>query len=202
MKRKFVKINYLKVCSVITAACLLLTATGSSLSAYGAYQTDSPYNDIFDGMNVIRQEYGKITSVSDNSSDITVVNIQDLHCHEQTQRNISEIIKTLDKNYSLKSVFIEGGYGQIDVSWINKIQDEKIKSAVIEKMLQDGYLTGAEYYAIKNSRYDLLKGIEEKDIHQANLNRLSKIMEKQPEYDSVISKINKEINLRLCNLII
>ncbi len=195
MKRKFVKIHYLKVCSVITAVCFLVSTIGSNLYASATSLIVSSCDDIFNSMSIIKQEYGKVTAVQDNSSDITVVNIQDLHCHEQTQRNISEIIKTLDKNYSLKSVFIEGGYGQIDVSWINKIQDEKTKSAVIEKMLQDGYLTGAEYYAIKNSRYDLLKGIEEKNIHQTNLNRLSKIIEKQPEYNSVISKINKEIEV-------
>ncbi len=195
MKRVVLKIPFSKICSIVTAVCFLVSTIGSNLYASATPLTFSSCDDIFNSMSVIKQEYGKVTAVQDSSSDITVVNIQDLHCHEQTQRNISEIIKTLDKNYSLKSVFIEGGYGQIDVSWINKVQDEKIRNSMIEKMLQSGYLTGAEYYAVKNSKYDLLNGIEEKDIHQANLNRLSKIIEKQPQYNSVVSKVNKEIEV-------
>jgi len=186
MKSIVVKIPFLKICSVVTAICFLATTIGSNLYASVIPSDVSQCNDIFESMSVIKQEYGKVTAIQDSSSDITVVNIQDLHCHEQTQRNISEIIKTLDKNYALKAIFIEGGYGPIDVSWVNKVKDEKIKSLIIEKMLQDGYLTGAEYYVIQNSKYNLLKGIEERDIHQSNLDRLSKIMEKQPEYNSVM----------------
>lgn len=195
MKIVVAKIPFSKICSIVTAVCFLASTIGSNLYASVTPSSVSSCDDIFNSMNVIKQEYGKVTAIQDSSSDITVVNIQDLHCHEQTQRNISEIIKTLDKNYSLKSIFIEGGYGQIDVSWVNKIKDEKTRTLIIEKMLQDGYLTGAEYYAIQNSRHDILKGIEEKDLHQANLDRLSKIIEKQPEYTSVISRVNKEIEV-------
>lgn len=195
MKRVVVKIPFSKICSIVTAVCFFATTIGSNLYASVMPSAVSSCDDIFNSMSIIKHEYGKITAIQDSSSDITVVNIQDLHCHEQTQRNISEIIKTLDKNYSLKSVFMEGGYGQIDVSWINKIEDDKTRDLIIEKMLQEGYLTGAEYYAIRNSKYDLLKGIEEKDVHQANLDRLSKIIEKQPHYTSVLSKVNKEIEV-------
>ncbi|MDD5020579.1 MAG: hypothetical protein PHR82_00385 [Endomicrobiaceae bacterium] len=195
MKSRVVKIPFLKICSVVTAICFLVSTIGNNLYASVITADVSQCNNIFESMSVIKQEYGKVTAIQDSSSDVTVVNIQDLHCHEQTQRNISEIIKTLDKNYSLKSIFIEGGYGQIDVSWVNKVKDEKIKNLITEKMLQDGYLTGAEYYVIQNSKHNLLKGIEERDIHQSNLDRLSKIMRKQPEYNSVMSRVNKEIEV-------
>ena len=81
-------------------------------------------------MSVIESDVGKITGINDISSDITVINIQDLHCHEQTQHNISEIIKEINDNFPLESIYVEGGYGSIDISWLNRISDENLKEGV------------------------------------------------------------------------
>lgn len=195
MKKTVFEKYFLKTCSVITAACFLLTAIGGNLSASAVPSGASDVDAVFDNLNIISPEYGKITSVSDTLGDITVINIQDLHCHERTQRNISEIIKTLDKKYKLKSVFVEGGNGPIDISWIDKIQDANAKQLIIEQMIKEGYLTGAEYYAIKNNKYGFLKGIEDKNTHERNLKRLSLIIENQKKYKSLMLKINNEIEV-------
>lgn len=196
MKKVFNFINVSKVYAVMTAICFIISTLGANIQASinDSASTDI-YSHIFDNLNAIKQENGKITSVRDLSSDVTVINIQDLHCHLQTQKNISELINEIDKNYLLKSVFIEGGYGNIETAWVNQIKDENFKNKVIEQLLKDGYLTGAEYYAIKNKKENLLKGIDEEKIHLSNLSRLAKIMEKESLYTDVISKVNQEISI-------
>ncbi|MGE4385491.1 MAG: hypothetical protein AB7E39_06475 [Endomicrobiaceae bacterium] len=196
MKKISIFLNIRKICSVLTAASFLISSFTANAypDAKNGVSKDS-YSKIIDNLNVIKQEHGRITSVKDLSSDTTVINIQDLHCHFQTQKNISELIKEIADNYPLKSVLIEGGYGNIDISWINRIKNADFKNKVVEKLMQDGYLTGAEYYAIQNKKYNILKGIDQKEIHLKNLSRLAKIMEEEKIYDNILSKINKEIEI-------
>ena len=147
LKKLTEKLNKIKICAVFTATCFIISALGTNLYAVPlAENTTQKYEDVFNKINSINNEYGKITSSKDAQSDITVINIQDLHCHPQTQRNISKIIQETANKYNLKKIYVEGGYDNIDVSWLNSIKDENIRTQAIEKLLQDGILTGSEYY--------------------------------------------------------
>lgn len=164
---------------------------------YAGILQNPAYNidNIFENMSVIKPDLGKVTNISDLSSDITVINIQDLHCHKQTQLNISKIIKEINTKFALKAIYVEGGYGNIDVSWINQIKNAGFKNKIVEKLLEDGYLSASEYFAIKNNKYNLLKGLEQQDIHTENLKRLSTVIENQPRYKETLLNIKKELKI-------
>ncbi|MBO7431957.1 MAG: hypothetical protein J6U02_03565 [Elusimicrobia bacterium] len=193
LKKKF---NSMKMCAVFTAVCFIMSTLGANLYAIPtAENANKKYEDVFNKVSSISNEYGKITSSKDAKSDVTVINIQDLHCHPQTQRNISKIIGQIADKYNLKSIYVEGGYGNIDTSWLNQIKDENIRKQVIEKLVEDGLLTGGEYYKLTNNNEAVeLKGIDEEKLHQDNIKRLSLIMEKQDKYKELNKKISKEIN--------
>ncbi|MCR4662787.1 MAG: hypothetical protein K5622_02725 [Endomicrobiaceae bacterium] len=193
IKKKF---NLIKMCAVFTTVCFVISVTGANLYAIpAAGNINEKYEDVFNKASSISNEYGKITSSKDANSDITVINIQDLHCHPQTQRNISKIIGQIADKYNLKRIYVEGGYGNIDTSWLNQIKDENIRKQVIEKLLEDGILTGGEYYKLTNNNEAVeLKGIDEEKLHQDNIKRLSFIMENQDKYKELNKKISKEIN--------
>ena len=119
-----------------------------------------------------------------------------MHCHPQVQKNISNIIGELARKYNLKKVYVEGGYGEIDTSWIETIKDGKTKEEVIEKLLKEGILTGSEYYKLTSKGSGVeLKGLDEERIHKENLKRLSWIIGKQEKYKEVMNNIDKEIGL-------
>ena len=85
-------LNKSKICAVVTAACFMISTLGANL--YATSMTENitqKYEDVFSKTNVISNEYGKITASKDAKSNTTVINIQDLHCHPETQRNISKI---------------------------------------------------------------------------------------------------------------
>ena len=114
------KFNPIKTCAVFTVVCFMISTLGSNLYAIPmAENTNQKYEDVFNKVNGISNEYGKITASTDAKSDITVINIQDLHCHPQTQKNISKLIKEISDKYNLKKVFVEGGYGDIDTGWLS-----------------------------------------------------------------------------------
>ena len=190
------RLNGIKLCAVFTAACFMISTLGANLYAIPMEKnSNQKYEDIFDKASSISNEYGKITSSKDANSDITVINIQDLHCHPQTQRNISKIIGQIADKYNLKSIYVEGGYGNIDTSWLNQIKDENIRKQVIERLIENGILTGSEYYKLtSNNKSVELKGIDEEKLHQDNIKRLSLIIENQDKYKEISKKINKEIS--------
>ena len=191
------RVNSIKICAVFTAVCFIVSTLGANLYAIPlAEDTNKKYEDVFNKANGISNEYGKITSSMDAKSDVTVINIQDLHCHPQTQRNISKLIKEISDKYNLKKVYVEGGYGDIDTSWLNQIKDENVRKQAIEKLMEQGILTGSEYYKLTNNNDAVeLKGIDEEKIHKDNVKRLSWIMSQQDKYEQVIGKITKEIKI-------
>ena len=192
LKKKF---NSIKICSIFTAICFMISTLGANIYAISMTENaNKKYEDVFNKASSISNEYGKITSSKDANSDITVINIQDLHCHPQTQRNIAKIIGQIADKYKLKKVYVEGGYGDIDVSWLNFIKDENIRKQAIEKLVEEGILTGSEYYKLTSGNETIqLKGIDEKKLHQDNIKRLSLIIENQDKYKELSEKINKEI---------
>lgn len=186
-----------KICATITAISFLISVAGTNLYAVSlAQNTTEKYEDVFSETEIISADYGTITSVKDAKSDITVINVQDLHCHPQTQKNISEIITQLAANYNLKSIYVEGGYGDIDTGWIGDIKDKKVKEQIVEKLLKEGFLTGCEYYKLfSGNNVTELKGIDEENFHKENIKRLSQIIKKQNEYKPVSDNVSKEIKL-------
>jgi hypothetical protein len=149
--------------------------------------------DAYKASNVLPMSLGKITAINDKQSSTVIVNIQDLHSHADTQRNISKIVDLIGQNYNLSSVYTEGGFGDIDISWINTIQDQEFRKTVIEQLLNDGDLTASEYYAMTAKNPYPLKGLENKTIHLANLKRLADLDANKEKYENILKKMDKEI---------
>jgi len=178
-----------KAVALVVVISLLLGTIGNN-----AYAVAQSFNNEQEENTASKFSEGKITSCKDTGSIVTVVNIQDLHCHYQTQQNISNIIKEIDDTYGIKAICVEGGYGQIDTSWLNDIKDENLKQTLTDKLLEEGELTGAEYYVIKNNKKDILKGLDEEKTHKENIKRLSDIIENENKYAKTAERVKYIIN--------
>ena len=95
-----------KFISVLISLCFLETAAlgqgaGSAVSfaMTGGRQLSSAANPLLNHSN--------IASFNDAGSPFSVVIIQDLHCHPGVQKNISEILSRLHKDYNIKNIFVE-----------------------------------------------------------------------------------------------
>ncbi|MDD4166523.1 MAG: hypothetical protein PHN29_05830, partial [Endomicrobiaceae bacterium] len=131
---------------------------------------------------VIPFNIGKITdALYSGKSGSIVINIQDLHSHAETQKNISTILEILDKKYGLERVYVEGAYGEVNTKWLSGVKDKKIKEEILNNMLESGRLTGSEYYAVESGRERVIEGIEDKKIYVDNLKRLNEIYKKKQE---------------------
>jgi hypothetical protein len=124
-----------------------------------------------------------------------VINIQDLHCHAEVQRNIAKILAALDSKYGLNKVYVEGGYGTVDTSWLCSLEDKGLKKEIVEKLIDQGKLTGSEVYSITANRPDVLQGLEDKSLHQQNIVRLGKILAQKAYFETEIKGLERDLEL-------
>lgn len=97
--------------------------------------------------------------------------IQDVHCNEEVQYKIFEIIKFLKKRYNnnFKIIGIEGNCGDIDTSILKDMQDLNLKLQMSKDLMKKGMMTGAEYFDILNPNQIVLYGVEDVEIYNKNL---------------------------------
>ncbi|MHB9156375.1 MAG: hypothetical protein ACYC5N_11935, partial [Endomicrobiales bacterium] len=125
--------NFRKAVSLITTGCFLFSfVLGEALHASVDNARDAKRFREIAGEFVLPASTARITDGSDCGSRAVVVNIQDLHCHPEVQRNISRILSLLDRKYRLKKIYVEGAAGAVDTSWLGDIKDGKLKKELVE----------------------------------------------------------------------
>ncbi len=116
-----------------------------------------------------------------------VIHIQDIHTNYEAQKNSSRIIDALVQNNDLRLVMVEGGWGDVSLSYLRSYADKERRLDVAEEYLKSGKISGEEYLDIV-SDYDLaLEGLEEEELYKANLDIFFAI-------EQFREKANKEIN--------
>ncbi|MDD3053114.1 MAG: hypothetical protein PHG84_01775 [Endomicrobiaceae bacterium] len=188
-----------KMCAIITATCFSITIVSNNILGSTQIDTQNVKDNYFLSQNsintksIVSEKYGKVTSFNDANSDTVVINIQDLHCDYGVQKNISALIKELNKQNFVQNVYVEGGVGNIDTGFLSNLNVD-YKERILENLLKMGSLTGAEYYSIINNKEGFLKGVENKDLHRENIARLVNVLNNKSKNLKYLSKINSEID--------
>ena len=184
-----------KFISIMTASCLLISFVigPTAANAMTNEEATAKYKQIFKDF-MLPYNYGQITSAHYAGTDRVIINIQDLHCHPKVQKNISNIIETFDKSYDVKKIYLEGVYGQISTRWITDRMDNMKRATVLDKMVETGRLTGAEYYSAISGKTEIIKGLEEKGPYLENLKRFGNIIENQDKIQLIIQSIDESVS--------
>ena len=183
-----------KTVSITVTVSLLLSFVISPSTANVIINKEAvnQYNEIFDNF-ILPYSYGQITKAHYAGTDRVVINIQDLHCHPKVQKNISNIIETFDKSYGVNKVYLEGAYGKVDTSWINKKIQEYSMPNLLDKMLETGRLTGAEYYSALSGKNQIINGLEEKGPYLENLKRFGNIVKNQEKINLILKATDESL---------
>ena len=184
-----------KSISVLTAFCLLISfVIGPTVAnAMTNEEATKQYKQIFKDF-MLPYSYGQITSAHYAGTDRVIINIQDLHCHPKVQKNISNIIDSFDKRYGVKKIYLEGAYGKVDTSWINQKSKEYDIPDILDKMLETGRLTGAEYYSAISGKSGIINGLEEKEPYLENLKRFGDIVENQEKINLILNAMDESLD--------
>lgn len=184
--------KFKKITAVLTALCFLTAFTGQSFAQYAGQKKENfAVSDV--NSDIFAEKYGKVTEVENYNSPQVIINIQDLHAHPQTQKNIAAILESLDKKYNLKKVYTEGASGKVDISWLAPYAKTELGRNIILQMVENGALTGSEYFAFLNNKSNLY-GLEDVKIHHQNIVRLGTIYANEEANLHAAANIKNEIS--------
>jgi len=165
---------------------------------------------VLDAVSLPEQKTFKINTQSCVVSDMffnsknngsMLVFIQDLHTNASVQKNIAKIIDTIDKDYQVDNILIEGApYEKINTKVINYL---KKYGSSQDWLLNNGMFSGAEYYLSKYKKNIPVYGIEDWNIYLSNIKRAAEILKERQttieQYDefrsSLYSKIKNSENI-------
>ncbi len=81
-------------------------------------------------------------------SDLTVLNLQDVHMNAEAQTNISKSLQGLIEQGQVDMVALEGAFKDIDVSGFRSFEDQKSVRMVADYFLKENKLSGAIHTAL------------------------------------------------------
>ncbi|MBN1621532.1 MAG: hypothetical protein JW871_02960, partial [Endomicrobiales bacterium] len=187
-------LNFKKIIATITLGCFVFTfVLSQSLHAVVEKKRETRKINSISEEFIIPYTAGRISDAKCFDSDQIVINIQDLHCHPEVQKNIAKILSILDEKYNLKKIYIEGAIGEVDTSWITSIKDKDMRQKVVNTLLSQGKLTGTEYYSIISGKPRILCGLEDETIYKSNILRLNKILAEQNDISRVLQNMENDL---------
>ena len=194
-KRKIKNFPFSKSVSIFTTLCFVFSIMFAQ-TTYASISSSLPATaaSIDISKNLIPFNLGRVTDAYYSNSKDIVISIQDLHSHQQTQKNISLILSLLDSKYGLDDIYVEGATGSLNTDWLSNIKDSSTKQKVIDILLENGRLTGGELFSVQSNKNNILKGLEDKKVYSANFERLNNIYAKQTEVTNYISLLKNIFN--------
>ncbi|WP_372519282.1 PEP/pyruvate-binding domain-containing protein [Candidatus Ruminimicrobiellum ovillum] len=193
MKKLLNKLPFKKFIAVFTSITFMFTGVFGN-SAFASIGTSMPAIDNIKFDNpIIPMSLGKITSAKYFDSEDIIIDIQDLHCHAETQRKIASIIGYIDNEYNINNVYLEGAFKTVDTSWLSAFNNNQNGTKVLEGLIDSGKLSGTEYYSIINNKKNFVLGIEKEELYKENIKLLGSILSLQPEIEAICSQLEKEI---------
>ena len=185
--KKIIKLLYQKTIAVIVALSFLVTILMPANSF--AFS-----NANFVVSSFLPSSLGKVTSSKFYDSRELIINIQDLHCHPQTQRNIASILEYLSSKYNIDRIYLEGAYKNINTKMLSDFKNEQFGSKILESLVDNGQLSGTEYYSAISGKNEIIAPMEEESLYKENIKLFGEIINKRPDVEQICSKLEKDIN--------
>lgn len=162
----------IRVLSVFTLVCFLLTnVLGGAFANTAVFPL--PYRYSNDEIITEYDNFAQYAQITENiykQDTPLVVVIHDLHNNSKVQQNIEQIINFISQNSKLNKIMIEGAPNkQISTQLFSSIKDKNFIENVVNNLLYNGKISGAESFAVKQNIHNLY-GLENWEIYNKNVN--------------------------------
>jgi|GEM_PF-4948220 len=78
-----------------------------------------------------------------------ILHIQNAHANYGAQQKIKELLRYLEKNYAMKTIFVEGASEDLNPDYLKMFPDRERNLKLAEFLAKQGELTGAELYLLE-----------------------------------------------------
>ncbi len=150
----------------------------------------------------ISPELAKVQESYQGKTKKLIIHIQDAHCHYEAQKKVSQVLEKLIKNYGLGLILVEGGSGDVSLSYLRNYGTQELREEVAEEYLKKGEIAGEEYLDIISDLPFRLYGIENDDLYNAHLDsfwEVESFKKKAIENGSVLKSLVDSLKRELYN---
>ena len=180
-----------KITAVLTAACFIaLSVFGQAV--YAVNEAAGASEIVKSSDSFIPFSAGKVTYAKNFNSKDIVINIQDLHCHGEAQKNIAAILKALEK-YGFDKIYLEGAVADVSTEKFINFRTSELGKLVVDDLLANGTLSGAEYYSIKSGKAGIIKALDKSDLYFENVLLLGNIFNNREEINAELKGLQNDI---------
>lgn len=145
---------------------------------------------------IIPEQLGRVVDIHlpKDTQKPTLILIQDAHSDYSAQKSLAEILKYLMLSYDLNLVLVEGGVGNVDLSYLRQGVTAVRLHDVAERYLKSGKISGEEYLDLTLDEGKLnLWGIEDPDLYSRNMAAYLRFHEHQDQALELIKKIKESL---------
>ena len=134
-------------------------------------------------------------STTSASSAPIVVHIQEAHTNLGAQRNLIGILEQLVKEHGLKLILVEGGDGDVGLSYLRSYGPPENRKQVAEKYLKTGIISAEEYLDIVSDYPLILWGVEQEALYQDNVNAFLKTESLRNSLGPVLASVRQSAQM-------
>jgi hypothetical protein len=106
------------------------------------------------------------------NSNLTVINIQDLHFNPEAQKNIFHTLARLEKTNPGFELYMEGALTESNFNWIYKALGSAKADIFIDTLFERDIISGGEYFAAKKGL--TIHPLEDKTVYNSNIRRFTR----------------------------
>ena len=109
-------------------------------------------------------------AVASHAAAKQVILIQDAHVNYEAQKHLAAIVDRLASTYGVRLILVEGGEGDVSLSYMRDRGSPAARQAVGEEYLKTGMISGEEYLDIVSEQPLMLWGIDDPARYREHFN--------------------------------
>lgn len=177
----------IKTSSTVLIIFFLLAFPGAS----AAPDFEAGFNSPVPSLSTINipSELGRIEKNHQGTNNKTIVLIQEAHVDYGAQKAIAEVLKYVICREWTQLVLVEGGWGDVTLSYLRNYGTPERRREVAEAYLKAGKISGEEYLNIISDLNMTLWGIENPELYRENMTAFLKFHEAQNQVVTEVTKL-------------
>lgn len=139
-------------------------------------------------------DYSHVEDFYTGSTDRLIIHIQDAHANFSGQKNLSETLRCLMREYPVSDVLVEGSSENVSLSGARESFSGNDLKKAADKLLFYGIISGEEHLNLTSSADMKLLGVEDDDLYQANLRSYKTVVENRESALAYIKQLKRAAN--------
>ncbi len=196
---------FLRIISIIILVCYSINSSGAyamggrTLFSKNSHAQRFLKDDLLKDEQALKltvpAQLGNVLYSYKGKSKGLIVHIQDCHANTTAQLNIADIISTIEENYDIGLLCLEGASNKLNTSHYDQFPKTQAKELTSKFFLQEGLFTGPEYYKILNPGKGIKAyGVEDKGLYKKHVKAYRKHNADEKEIIVCLQALKSNLN--------